>query len=60
MDEEDNVTKKEPYVLGMHLEAMSMEALREYVIAMQEETARVEAEIDARGEHRAAAEALFS
>ena len=59
MDEEE-VKPKPSYVLGMNLEAMSVEALQEYLDAMDEEAVRVRKEIDARGEYRAAAEALFS
>jgi uncharacterized small protein (DUF1192 family) len=60
MDENATKPKDEPYVLGMPLEAMSLEALHAYLKAMDEESKRVLAEIDARGEVRAAAEALFS
>ena len=59
MDEEET-KPKETYHLGMNLEAMSVEALQEYLEAMEEEAVRVRSEMDARGEYRAAAEALFS
>ena len=59
MDEEE-IKPKETYRLGMNLEAMSVEALQEYLDAMEEEAVRVRSEMDARGEYRAAAEALFS
>ena len=59
MDEEETKPKAR-YQLGMNLEPMSVEALQEYLQAMEAEAERVRAEVAARGEHRAAAEALFS
>ena len=59
LDEEER-KPKETYRLGMNLEAMSVEALQEYLEVMEEEAVRVRSEMDARGEYRAAAEALFS
>lgn len=55
-DETDPKTKRAKPRL---LDKLSVPELREYVVQLQEEIARVEQEIDKKDKHRSAADALF-
>lgn len=57
---EEELPKRPAQEFPLKLEGMSVAAMREYLVALDEEKARVQAEIDKRGGVKAAAEALFS
>jgi uncharacterized small protein (DUF1192 family) len=58
-DEESPRIKAATDRLGRPLEGVSVGELEAYIQALEAEIARVRAEIDRRGAHHAAAEALF-
>ena len=58
-DDEDLPRKPAPLFVPAKLEGRSVADMRDYIAAMGEEISRVEREIDARGSHKNAAEALF-
>ena len=59
MFEDDEPRKKTKREIGLPLETLSVEELKDYVSQLDAEKARVQAEIGKRGSVRDAAEALF-
>ena len=57
--DDEAVRPKRVHEIGQDLSLLSVEELRERLDLLQAEMARLEAEIDARGSTRRAAEALF-
>jgi uncharacterized small protein (DUF1192 family) len=58
---DDDQPKKQPaHVLGMDLSSLSIDELQERVSLLKTEIARLEAEIQAKGSTRQAAEQFFS
>ncbi len=59
MFEEDEETPKPKGLVPMDLDAMSIEALEDYIAELQAEIERVKAKRDAKQEARGAAEGFF-
>ena len=59
MFEDDEPRKNTKREIGLPLNSLSVEELKEYVAELEAEKARVQAEIGKRGSVRDAAEALF-
>lgn len=57
--EEEAIGPKRIHEIGQDLSFLSVDELRERIRLLQAETARLEAEIEAKGTTRQAAEALF-
>jgi uncharacterized small protein (DUF1192 family) len=59
MFDEDQVKKPKGHEVGMPIDTMSVEELRERIAMLEGEIARLQAAIDARQKTRSAADALF-
>ncbi|HEY7581220.1 MAG TPA: DUF1192 domain-containing protein [Acetobacteraceae bacterium] len=59
MDEEDGPVRKRARLEKPVLDSLSVEELREYIVELKAEIARVEADIERKQGHRSAADAFF-
>jgi uncharacterized small protein (DUF1192 family) len=59
MDGEKDVKATPAHVIGQDISTMSVDELEATIVRLRAEIARIEAEIDARGATRSAADAIF-